>query len=84
MRRSSRASRTKAAVMDDRAFWIAVRRALLAICDAIERRWDIKAKDKMNTTRASDQLAWRTRGNAGPPPQRGRSPASNGGVRGGT
>ena len=25
--------------MDDRAFWLIVRRALLMICSAIERRW---------------------------------------------
>jgi hypothetical protein len=30
--------------MDDRAFWLAVRRALLAIVDAIEKRWGVPPK----------------------------------------
>lgn len=30
--------------MNDREFWIAVRAALLAIVDAIERRWELKRR----------------------------------------
>jgi len=34
--------------MNDRDFWLAVRRALLAICAAIERRW---LQDEQQETR---------------------------------
>ena len=30
--------------MDDRAFWVMVRRALLMICAAIEKRWMCSGK----------------------------------------
>lgn len=34
--------------MDDRAFWLLVRRALLMVVSAIEKRWNINTKERDN------------------------------------
>ena len=34
--------------MEDQEFWLAIRQALLALLDAVERRWNIKPRTSEN------------------------------------
>ena len=47
--------------MEDQEFWLAIRQALLALLDAVERRWNIKPRTseirKWWRTQHPDELA---------------------------